>query len=600
VASDKGTADLLERLLRDPGFRAAFRADPGRALREAGLTGMAKRVGPVGPRKALETLEIRESRSSLAGAMMAGVLEGVGVVGADEAAAAQPAPAPASPASSLSPDDIVDVAEHRNVAAQAVVESDGPDGGDGDHGDGSGEDPAGDENERDEDEPDESESDENESDEGDDGSDDDQDAPGEGSNGEDANDSASDGDSSDDGSDSSDDGSDSSEDDDDSDSSDNGSDSSDGDDSGGDSPVGPLEAGDYPGDDASQVELARWMGAEAQKRGLPPELPVMAALTESKLQNLDGGDRDSVGFFQMRLGIWNRDEYAGYPSNPAKQIDWFLDQAEAIGTQRKARGLPVDDPNRYGDWIADIERPAAEYRGRYQLNYEKAHELVESAGKGRGDGGGVEELVDAAAGGLRPGPRALAALAEARDEMGVPYKWGGSSPSTGFDCSGLVQWAYAKVGIRLPRVTDQQILAPGGTRVDRDHLLPGDLVFFRDSTGYVHHVGISLGGDKFINAPHSGAQVRIDSLDTPYWAKEFTGGRRFDTAVAVAAQRAQAAVAAGPPPVDDRAVRVAQAALERDAAQAGTPGTAIFRALERQERGKNEQVQFLPAVNRTA
>jgi hypothetical protein len=160
-----------------------------------------------------------------------------------------------------------------------------------------------------------------------------------------------------------------------------------------------------------------------------------------------------------------------------------------------------------------------------------------------------------------------------------------------------VQWAYAKVGIRLPRVTDQQILAPGGTPVDRKHLLPGDLVFFRDSTGYVHHVGISLGGDKFINAPHTGAKVRVNSLAEPYFAKEFTGGRRFDKAVGTADRQAAAASA---PPVDDRASRIALSALERDAAGVNQPGTALFRALERQERGKNEQVQFLPAVPRTA
>ena len=126
------------------------------------------------------------------------------------------------------------------------------------------------------------------------------------------------------------------------------------------------------------------------------------------------------------------------------------------------------------------------------------------------------------------GERATAALAFAKSMMGTPYKWGGETPAEGFDCSGLVQWAYGKAGISLPRVTDQQFVAPGGVRVGRDDLKPGDLVFFRDSTGYVHHVGISLGGDRFVGAPHTGAKVRIDSLNDAYWAKEFAGGRRFD------------------------------------------------------------------------
>ena len=71
-----------------------------------------------------------------------------------------------------------------------------------------------------------------------------------------------------------------------------------------------------------------------------------------------------------------------------------------------------------------------------------------------------------------------AAASDALKFLGTPYRWGGSSPSTGFDCSGLVQYVYSKVGIHIPRVTDQQILASNGTPVDRKHLLPGDLVFF--------------------------------------------------------------------------------------------------------------------------
>jgi len=317
----------------------------------------------------------------------------------------------------------------------------------------------------------------------------------------------------------------------------------------------------------------------------------MAALTESGLRNLNYGDADSVGFFQMRLSVWNKDAYAGYPSTPQKQLDWFLDQAQAIGAQRKARGLAVDDPKQYGDWIADIERPAAQYRFRYQLNFDKAHNLVEQARSHKG----AANLVDVAPGGAtHAGSRALVALAEARRYMGTPYKWGGSSPSTGFDCSGLVQWAYAKAGIRIPRVTDQQILAPNGTPVSRKDLLPGDLVFFRDSSGYVHHVGISIGGDKFINAPHTGDVVRINSLKEPYFAHEFAGGRRFDPAVAADRPRAVPARA----PVDDRAVRIARAALERDAAEVQRSGTLLNLAVQRQESGK-DNVQFLPAVKRS-
>jgi hypothetical protein len=192
------------------------------------------------------------------------------------------------------------------------------------------------------------------------------------------------------------------------------------------------------------------------------------------------------------------------------------------------------------------------------------------------------------------GPRALAAVAEARKYLGTPYQWGGSTPKTGFDCSGLVQWAYAKGGIRIPRTSEEQILASNGTPVNRADLEPGDLVFFRNSAGDVHHVGISLGGDQFINAPHTGARVRINSLKEPYFAGEFAGGRRFDV---VADGEAR------PVEVDAEAARKAEAALAHDAAEVQRPGTLLFEAVKVQElrkaqelRGSN-QAQVLTAVD---
>lgn len=97
----------------------------------------------------------------------------------------------------------------------------------------------------------------------------------------------------------------------------------------------------------------------------------------------------------------------------------------------------------------------------------------------------------------------------ARKFIGTAYKWGGASPKTGFDCSGLLQWAAAQSGIKIPRTTYQQVKA--GKPVALSELRPGDAVFF-GSTANVHHVGIALGGGKFLEAPHTGANVRISSL----------------------------------------------------------------------------------------
>jgi cell wall-associated NlpC family hydrolase len=237
----------------------------------------------------------------------------------------------------------------------------------------------------------------------------------------------------------------------------------------------------------------------------------------------------------MRVSVWDQGPYAGFAKDPKRQLDWFLDHAQEVKAQRLARGQPVDAKS-YGEWIADVERPAAQYRGRYQEQLDQARGLLghvqdPQPAHGGGGGGDAGAAIDAAAGGgggAAAGPRALEAVAAARSQLGKPYRWGGASVASGFDCSGLMQWAYDKAGIHIPRVTDQQILASNGTAVDRKHLRPGDLVFFRDATGYVHHVGMSLGGDRFIQAPKTGDVVKISSLDEPYFRAQFAGGRRFD------------------------------------------------------------------------
>ena len=132
----------------------------------------------------------------------------------------------------------------------------------------------------------------------------------------------------------------------------------------------------YPGDNAPKEQIAAWMAGQAEKRGLPPELPLMASLVESGMKNLNFGDADSVGFFQMRVGIWNQGEYAGYPDKPELQVKWFLDTAEQVKKQRVAAGKPIDDPNSFGEWIADVERPAEQYRYRYQEKLAEAKDLL--------------------------------------------------------------------------------------------------------------------------------------------------------------------------------------------------------------------------------
>ena len=115
-------------------------------------------------------------------------------------------------------------------------------------------------------------------------------------------------------------------------------------------------------------------------------------------------------------------------------------------------------------------------------------------------------------------------MAITRSLLGTPYRYGGSDTS-GFDCSGLVQYAHSKAGIRVPRTTGQQWRHAG--RLNRDYLLPGDLVFFRLSGNKSNHVGIYEGRGVFIHAPSSGKRVSRASLDNPYWRDRLMGSRSF-------------------------------------------------------------------------
>jgi hypothetical protein len=137
----------------------------------------------------------------------------------------------------------------------------------------------------------------------------------------------------------------------------------------------------YPGDDASQVDTASWMAGRATEAGIPAELPIMAALVDSGLKNLDYGDSDSVAFFQMRLGIWNQGKYDGFPDNPELQIQWFIDQARAVRAARIAAGDAAfgSDPLQWGEWVADVQRPPEQFRGRYQQRLGDARQLIELA-----------------------------------------------------------------------------------------------------------------------------------------------------------------------------------------------------------------------------
>lgn len=119
------------------------------------------------------------------------------------------------------------------------------------------------------------------------------------------------------------------------------------------------------------------------------------------------------------------------------------------------------------------------------------------------------------------------ALLQALLALGLDYRNGGRSPVTGFDCSGLVAHVYREAwGIRLPPDTRGQSKA--GIPVPAAELQPGDLVFYDTQKRPYSHVGIYLGEGRFVHAPRSGAQVRIESLKGTYWSQRFNGARRVE------------------------------------------------------------------------
>jgi len=127
-------------------------------------------------------------------------------------------------------------------------------------------------------------------------------------------------------------------------------------------------------------------------------------------------------------------------------------------------------------------------------------------------------------------PERSEALLQALLALGLDYRYGGDSPVTGFDCSGLVAHVYLEAwNIRLPRNTKAQSKA--GTPVSLSELQPGDLVFYDTLKRPYSHVGIYLGDGKFVHAPKTGAHVRIESLHSAYWSQRFNGARRIEPAL---------------------------------------------------------------------
>ncbi|PKE30218.1 hydrolase [Rahnella sp. AA] len=123
------------------------------------------------------------------------------------------------------------------------------------------------------------------------------------------------------------------------------------------------------------------------------------------------------------------------------------------------------------------------------------------------------------------------AMTKLMHQVGKPYRWGGTSPNTGFDCSGLVYYAYKDlIRIKMPRTANEMYHLRDAAPVKRAELESGDLVFFRiNNRGAADHVGVYVGNGKFIQSPRSGEDIKITSLGDDYWQDHYVGARRVMT-----------------------------------------------------------------------
>jgi cell wall-associated NlpC family hydrolase len=288
--------------------------------------------------------------------------------------------------------------------------------------------------------------------------------------------------------------------------------------------------------DAEQARDARMIVAVGQQRGVPDQgvvVGLMAAMQESGLRNLQFGDRDSVGLFQQR------------PSQGWGTPVQILDPAYAAAAFFGGPTSPDENPGLLD--IAGWEQlaPGRAAQAVQQSAYPDSYARWEESARAW-----LAEITSQPAmialgcpPGAATGPAAVVVSSAAR-WLGTPYAWGGGdahgptegfaqgSGTVGFDCSGLTLYAYAQVGITLPRTTGEQWRAPGVRIHSLAELEPGDLVFFATNTrdpATIHHVAISIGGDAILEAPHTGDVVRITRgiSNNAYWAPQFIGGLRI-------------------------------------------------------------------------
>jgi len=269
-----------------------------------------------------------------------------------------------------------------------------------------------------------------------------------------------------------------------------------------DAAIGPTQPGqpEQGGSDASQLDqesrnTVSLIISIGKQRSLAPrawQVAIQAGMTESRLHNVNYGDRDSLGIFQMRPSMnWGN---ASEVTDPNYAINKFYDVLLSVPDWQNMRP---------GDAAQQVERSG--FPDRYHRWEAMAASLVQNLGQ-IADAVGCGQGIGAA---LPPSQAAAQAIKFALAEQGKPYVWGATGPDS-FDCSGLMLRAYESAGIILPRVSRDQYNA--GAMLPVREAQPGDLIFLATDPAdpsTIHHVAMYLGDGKIVEAQQTGVPVHI-------------------------------------------------------------------------------------------
>ncbi len=298
--------------------------------------------------------------------------------------------------------------------------------------------------------------------------------------------------------------------------------------------------GQITGLSATQLANARVITQVGVNMSVPPPgeaIALATALQESDLQNLNYGDRDSLGLFQQRPSQgWGSPAQILDPAYASRQFYAHLLQVpgwRSMPTTQAAQAVQRSAfPDAYAKWDSEARTLAATFTG-----------AVACTPGDSGDNTAETAAIDAAHYRIPPGTPApiVAVIDFALAQLGKPYVYGATGPNA-YDCSGLIVASYARIGVHLPRTTYQQVNV--GASVYRiAQLRPGDLLFIPGSDGTPQapgHVGIYLGGGTLIQAPQTGEKVRLSPLGK--WRSSLVAIRRIITPQPIDSARATTTV----------------------------------------------------------